>query len=124
MHAGHELPRVSPDATLREALVELAAKRLGCVVVPDAEGNLAGFLSDGDLKRAFLRDDAALEHPVADFMTTDPRTVEPVCLARTALQLMERNPGGPITQLVVVEGRRPVGVVHIHDILRMGVRSG
>lgn len=124
MHRGDELPQVPADATLRDAMVELAAKRLGCVVIPDASGRLAGFLTDGDLKRAFLRDDAALEHPVSGFMSTEPRTVEPDCLARTALQLMERNPGGPITQLVVAEDGRPVGVVHIHDILRMGVRSG
>ena len=124
MHRGDELPRVEVGTSLRDAMVELAAKRLGCVVVCGADGRLAGFLSDGDLKRAFLIDASALEHPVDDFMTRTPRSVEPGCLARTALQLMEGNAGGPITQLVVAAAGVPVGVVHIHDILKMGLRSG
>jgi arabinose-5-phosphate isomerase len=120
MHAGEELPSVRRDASLRQALVEMAAKRLGCVCVLGADGSLVGFLTDGDLRRVLLREDAPLEHPVERYMSMQPHTVEADCLARAALQRMEANPHGAITQLVVVEQGRPVGVLHLHDILRRG----
>jgi arabinose-5-phosphate isomerase len=120
MHSGSEMPTVRVGSSLRDALVELSAKRLGCTLVLANDGALAGFLSDGDLKRILLTDDTALQRPVDDFMSRHPRSVAPDCLARAALRSMEGNEGGAITQLVVVEGTRPVGVVHLHDILRLG----
>jgi arabinose-5-phosphate isomerase len=123
MHAGEGLPSVVVGTSLRQALLVIANKRLGCTCVVDGEGRLRGFLTDGDLKRILLREESPLDEPVESFMTPQRRTVAPQCLAREALQGMERNPGGPITQLVVVEDGRPIGVVHIHDILRLGLRS-
>lgn len=120
MHKGAEMPAVRVGANLREALLEMAAKRLGCVCVIDADGTLAGFLTDGDLRRVLLREAAPLDHAVDRYMSRRPCTVETDCLARAALQRMEANPGGAITQLVVVEAERPVGVLHLHDILRLG----
>lgn len=123
MHSGDELPAIASGSSLRDALVELSAKRLGCTLILNEQGELVGFLSDGDLKRILLVDDTALSRPVDDFMSKDPRTVAPDCLARAALRSMESIEGGSITQLVVVEGRRPLGVLHLHDILRLGFAS-
>ena len=123
MHGGEELPLVQASATLREALPMLSSKRLGCACVVHADGTLAGFLSDGDVRRALLADAQPLDRSVREFMGSDPRTVEPECLAREALRRMETNQPSPITQLVVVRAGRPVGVLHIHDVLRMGIRT-
>jgi arabinose-5-phosphate isomerase len=86
---------------------------------------LSGFLTNGDLQRVLLNHtgpkDDPLGQPVAKFMSTSPRTVEGACLARVALQKMEQNPSGPITQLVVVAEQRPIGLLHLHDILQLGL---
>lgn len=120
MHHGEEMPVVASGCSLREALVEVSAKRLGCTCVVGTDGGLQGFLTDGDLKRILLQHEAPLEQSVDDCMTVDPQTVAPDCLARVALRRMEGNSPGAISQLVVVEDGRPVGVVHIHDILQLG----
>lgn len=125
MHSGEELPLVGQDQPLREAVIEIARQRLGCACVVDGEGRLCGFLTNGDLQRVLLHHSQesgdALDRPVSEFMSRQPRTVAPDCLARAALQSMEQNPSGPITQLVVTEEGRPLGVIHLHDILRQGL---
>ncbi len=125
MHTDEELPVVRQDQPLRDALLVIASKRLGCSCVIDEEGKLSGFLTNGDLQRVLLNHtsptDDPLGQPVAKFMSTNPRTVEAACLARAALKKMEQNPSGPITQLVVIEGERPVGLLHLHDILQQGL---
>ena len=123
MHRGAELPLVTVDARLREAAVEISSKRLGCACVVDGEGRLAGFISDGDFRRILLESDDPLDMPVEEFMSRQPVTVDADCLARAALRQMEENQPGPITQLVVTEQDRPIGVLHIHDILRAGIRA-
>lgn len=123
MHQGPDLPLVEADATLRDALPVLSSKRLGCACVVTPDGRLAGFLSDGDVRRALQADAQPLDRPVREFMGTRPRTVEPECLAREALRRMETNEPGPITQLVVVREGRPIGVLHLHDVLRAGIRA-
>ncbi len=121
MHHGEELPLVREDRSLRDALLSIAEKRLGCTCVIDSSGELVGFLTDGDLKRALLDEDRPLDLPVTSYMSSRPRCVSPDTLARDALHLMESDPSRPITQLVVVEGTRPVGLIHLHDILRQGL---
>jgi arabinose-5-phosphate isomerase len=123
MHTGDELPVVSSGARLREAAVEISGKRLGCTCVVTPDGSLVGFVSDGDFRRALLEHDQPLDLPVEEFMSTAPVTVDADCLARAALRRMEANEPGPITQLVVLDGKKPVGILHIHDILRVGIRS-
>ena len=100
----------------------ISGRRLGCAVVVDDDGSLAGFVSDGDLRRLLESDPDPLPRRVESFMSTAPRTVGPDLLVRDALEAMESNTPGPITHLVVVSENRPVGVLHIHDVLRAGVR--
>jgi arabinose-5-phosphate isomerase len=123
MHRGDELPLVRLGARLRDAAVEISSKRLGCACVVDDDGRLQGFISDGDFRRTLLEADDPLDLPVEEFMSTRPVTVDADCLARAALRRMEANEPGPITQLVVIDDGRPVGILHIHDVLRVGIRS-
>ena len=122
MHGGDELPLVPAGTSVRDLLPVITGKRLGCACVVDPDGGLRGFVSDGDVRRLLEDDTDPLSRSVDSFMTRSPRTVTPDVLARDALDAMESNEPGPITQLVVVEGSRPVGVLHIHDALRAGVR--
>jgi arabinose-5-phosphate isomerase len=124
MHDGEGLPLVSVGGKLRDALMSIAEKRLGCTCVVDGGGELVGFLTDGDLKRALLDEDQPLDLAVSAYMSREPRTVTADLLARDALHLMESDPDRPITQLVVVDRGRPVGVLHLHDILREGLGQG
>ena len=125
MHTGDELPLVRQEQPLREAVIVIADKRLGCACVVDDEDRLCGFLTNGDLQRVLLRHTGPqanpLDRPVEDFMSRRPQTVDSFCLARAALHKMEENESGPITQLVVVEDERPLGLLHLHDILRQGL---
>ncbi len=122
MHEGEELPLVPETATLRDCLPVVVAKRLGCACVIDGDGRLAGLLVDGDIKRILVAHPDPLGRPVGELMTRSPETIAPDELVVTALRRMEQRPEGPITLLVVVDqGHRPVGVLHIHDILRAGL---
>jgi len=125
MHRGEAMPLIGVDATMAEALVEMTAKRLGCVGITDRSGALAGIITDGDLRRHMAPD--LLQRTAGTIMTAKPFTIRPQALAAEALRVMnEANRGSGITNLFVVEqpgpgGGRPVGVLHIHDILRAGV---
>ena len=122
MHRGPELPVVTTDMTLRQSLSEIVGKRLGGVCVVDPDGRLAGVCVDGDVKRILLQHDDALDRPITEAMNPSPTTIAPDLLAARALRLMEERPEGPITLLIVVDAdRRPVGLLHIHDVLRAGL---
>jgi arabinose-5-phosphate isomerase len=121
MRAGGALPRVRGDRSLLEVLQVISDKRLGLAVVEDERGDLAGVLTDGDVRRALLRDPDSLHRPVRDYMTRDPRTIGPDDLVARAIEMMER-PERRITALIVAEGSRPVGVLHLHDCLQTGMR--
>jgi len=117
MHGAEELPLVPLDATLERAVVEMTSRRFGVTGVLDGQGRLAGVLTDGDLRRAFGRG-LAMSGPVAEAMTATPRTAAPGDLAADLLGLMNET---RITSLFVVEGGVPVGILHLHDLLRAGV---
>jgi len=122
MHTGGQLPVVSHRVTLREALPEIVGKRLGGTCVVDDAGRLVGLCVDGDVKRALLANEDALGRPITESMNPAPTVVPPDALVATALRLMERRPQGPVTLLIVVDDeRRPVGLLHIHDVLRAGL---
>jgi arabinose-5-phosphate isomerase len=123
MRTGDEVPRVPTQTPLRTALLEIIEKRAGCTGVVDDAGRLVGIVTDGDLKRILIRDPGALDQPVEAVMTRDPKTISADVLAVDALHAMEFNPSGPITMLFVVDGAgRPEGLIHIHDILKAGLR--
>jgi arabinose-5-phosphate isomerase len=113
MHGGHALPLTCEDSSMHDTVVEMSAKRLGVIGVTDKAGNLVGVITDGDLRRNIER---GLEHTAGEFMTRDPKTVGPDDLVDDALALFDEF---KITSLFVVEdkgkGKKPVGVLHIHD---------
>jgi arabinose-5-phosphate isomerase len=118
MHTGDEIPVKPIGATMSDALVEMSKKGFGCVVIVNERGELAGIITDGDLRR-HMHDGLLLE-PVETVMTTNPRTVMPGMLASELLDMM--NSMKPkVTVLIVAEGKKPVGIVHVHDVLRAGI---
>ena len=122
MRRGDALPRVSANATLREALLEILRKRIGMTTVVDDAGCLAGVLTDGDLKRILLGGAFDPVQPVSNLMSRTPKLIEGSALIAHAVRKMEENEGGAITSLVVLdEAGAPAGVIHLHDCL--GVRS-
>lgn len=122
MHTGDELPVVSDTLTLRESLPEIVGKRLGGTCVVDADGRLAGLCVDGDVKRVLLEREDALDLPIVQAMNAKPTTIKSDMLAISALRQMEQRKRGPVTLLIVVDDdERPVGLLHIHDVLRAGL---
>jgi arabinose-5-phosphate isomerase len=120
MHTGAGVPKVSPDASLTEALVEMTHKHLGMTAVVDERGCLLGVFTDGDLRRAL--DDKAVDlrnARVADLMTIGPKTITADKLAVEAAQLMENFQIHAL--LVVDEAMHVVGALNIHDLLRARV---
>jgi len=115
MHAGEAMPRVVVTAKMPDVIYEMSKKGLGMTTVVDAQGRLAGILTDGDLRRLMQQRGAAtLDLVVGDCVTKSPQTIAPGELAGSALRIMEER---KITSLVVVDAeRRPVGVVHLHDL--------
>jgi arabinose-5-phosphate isomerase len=109
MHSGKDLPVTGADSSVRDAVVEMSAKRLGLVGVIDENGCLVGVITDGDLRRNIER---GLDHTAADFMTRNPKTIAADALVDDALRLFDEH---KITALLVVDGSKPVGVLHIHD---------
>ena len=124
MRTGKAVPVIGEDKTLRDALFETMEKSIGCTGVVDREGVLTGIVTDGDIKRIITRRDDALDVPVGDVMTRSPKTIEPDVLAADALARMELNMPGPLLMLFIVDAAgRPVGLLHVHDILRAGLRT-
>ena len=109
MHSGDAVPLTREDSSMHDAIVEMSAKRLGIIGVLDKAGDLVGAITDGDLRRHM---EQGLDHSAAEFMTPDPKTIAPDALIDDALTLFEEH---KITALFVVDGRKPVGVLHIHD---------
>jgi len=119
MHSGDSLPTISADALMKDAIIEIAGKRLGMTTVVDGEGRLVGVVADGDLKRIIMTRSDVLSARVREVMTGAPRTVGEDELVADALEKMETNEPGPITSLVIVsDDESPLGVIHIHDCLR------
>ncbi|MCG6122682.1 MAG: KpsF/GutQ family sugar-phosphate isomerase [Microvirga sp.] len=116
MHTGERLPLVSLGTPMSDALAVQSARGLGCCVVVDGDGRLAGIVTDGDIRR-HMGDDL-LARPVDEVMTRNPLTIAPETLLGEALETIETR---KITALVVAEADRPVGVVHVLDLLRAGV---
>jgi arabinose-5-phosphate isomerase len=116
MHTGPAVPVVSETSRMKEAIEEMTAKRLGMTTVTDAQGRLVGVITDGDLRRHQLAGESLLERVAGECMTRGAKRIGPDELAARALDLMETH---AITSLVIADDQeRPVGVIHLHDILR------
>ncbi len=119
MHQGDQLPRIADHVTLKEALLEMTAKKLGMTTVVNRQGQLVGILTDGDLRRLFSTHDQPLSLPIQQAMSPHAKTITKDALATEALALMEMH---HITSLVIIDDQQqPLGVVHIHDVLNAGV---
>ena len=118
MHGKDELPLTTPDAKMADAIISMTQGSFGCVGVQDRKGNLVGIVTDGDLRRKMSAE--LLTRNVADVMTPDPRTISKDALAAEALGLMTMKTP-KITGLFVLEDGKPIGIVHVHDLLRAGV---
>jgi arabinose-5-phosphate isomerase len=126
MHTGADIPLATADTRMSAALVLMTEKRFGCLGIVDAEGRLAGIVTDGDLRRAMGPD--LLDRRAGEIMTSCPRTIGPDALAGEALRRMNAGQR-PITTLFVVDdtaaagkpAAAPLGILHIHDLLRAGV---
>ena len=116
MHRGEALPLVPEDEAMSKALVTMTAKSFGCLGIIDSKGRLAGVVTDGDLRRHMGAD--LLKARVSDIMTRKPKTISPDMLASAALEILNSK---RITALFVVDKGKPVGIIHVHDLLRTGV---
>jgi arabinose-5-phosphate isomerase len=115
MHTGDRVPLAPLGTPMSEALFLISNKGFGCLGITDASGDLCGIITDGDLRRHLSGD--IFERRVEDVMTRDPKTIRPDALVATALETLNSQ---SITALWVVEGRRPIGIIHLHDLLRIG----
>jgi arabinose-5-phosphate isomerase len=116
MHKGDAIPLAPLGTRMSDAVVEMSAKGFGCVGITDANGLVVGIITDGDLRRHMGPD--LLETDVGAVMTKAPKTITPHQLASEALEILNSS---KITALLVAEERRPVGIIHLHDLLRAGL---
>jgi arabinose-5-phosphate isomerase len=116
MHTGAAVPLKPLGTRMSEALVEMTSKGFGCVGIVDARGTIVGIVTDGDLRRHMGSD--LMTALVDDVMTKNPKTIRGTSLASEALELLNAS---KITALIVTEVSKPVGIVHMHDLLRAGV---
>jgi arabinose-5-phosphate isomerase len=115
MHTGDAVPVKPLGTTMSEAVVEMSAKGFGCVAIVDPRGHVAGIITDGDLRRNMRPD--LTDALVDDIMTENPKTIASHSLASEALKLMSSK----ISTLIVTDADKPVGIIHLHDLLRAGV---
>jgi len=116
MHTGEALPIKPVGTIMSDALVEMTAKGFGCVAIIDARGQIAGIITDGDLRRKMRPE--LMNLPVEEVMTRNPKVIDRASLASEALEVLN---SAKITSLIVTEASKPVGIIHLHDLLRAGV---
>ena len=114
----NELPLVGPDAPLKDVIIEISSKRLGCTAVVDSDKNLLGIITDGDLRRMLEKSTSLQDVKARDIMTRSPKKIEKDEFAAKALHDMQE---AGITQLVVIDGEKIAGFVHLHDLLKEGI---
>ena len=115
MHRGDAVPLSPLGTAMSDAILQMSAKGFGCVGITDAHGKLAGIITDGDLRRHMRNN--LLDARVEDVMTKSPKTVRPDQLISETLELLNTT---KVTALFAVEDGKPVGVIHVHDLLRAG----
>jgi arabinose-5-phosphate isomerase len=118
MRTGEAIPVKPAGTKMSDAVVEMSAKGLGCVCIVDAAGEIAGIITDGDLRRHIHMRPDLLACAVEEIMTRRPKTVPPSMLASEMLEILNSS---KITALIVAEAGKPVGIVHVHDLLKAGL---
>jgi arabinose-5-phosphate isomerase len=116
MHTGASVPLIGHGARMSDAIPEMTAKTFGCVGITDDSGTLVGIITDGDLRRHM--GDGLLAAKVDGIMTRNPKTVSPDQLVSEAIELLNSS---KIMAVIVVQAGKPVGIIHMHDLLRAGV---
>ena len=116
MHSGAAMPLKPLGSKMSDALVEMSSKGFGCVGIVDSHGHIAGIVTDGDLRRHMRPD--LMTARVDDVMTRNPKTISANLLAGEALEILNSS---KITALIVTDASKPIGIVHLHDLLRAGV---
>ena len=116
MHTGQAMPILDENSNMQAVLLEMTSKCLGCVGFINQKGEFTGMLTDGDLRRCLSA--SILEEKAVNLMTKNPKTVTKDMISAEALKIMHDK---KITNMFVVEGTHPIGVIHIHDLLNNGV---
>ena len=121
MYKGTDVPIASMDTSLKDTILEMTSKRLGMTCVIDKEGKLAGIVTDGDLRRLLEKKLEIKDLTASDLMSKNPKTIREFYLASFALQRMENY---KITALIVVDEKdKPIGVIHLHDLVKLGLQA-
>ena len=118
IYTHNELPIVGPDTILKDVILEISSKRLGCTAVVDEKKTLLGIITDGDLRRMLQKDVNLNQVRAADIMTRTPKKIDKDEFAVVALHKMQE---GSITQLAVMNGLEIAGFIHLHDLLKEGI---
>lgn len=116
MHTETEIPILNENSSMQEVLIEMTSKRLGCVGFINNAGELTGILTDGDLRRCLSA--KVLDKKAYEIMTRNPKTISKDSIASSAMKIMNDK---KITNLFVIENNKPIGVIHIHDLLSKGI---
>jgi arabinose-5-phosphate isomerase len=116
MHTGDAVPTKPVGTSMSDALIEMSAKGFGCVAITDANGHIVGIITDGDLRRKMRPN--LMNLAVDEIMTRNPRVIDRNSLASEAIEILN---SAKITALIVTELGKPVGIIHMHDLLRAGV---
>lgn len=118
MTKGESVPVVNEQTPLHAVILEMTSKRLGATCVVDSKGELVGFITDGDLRRAMEKTQNLSDLKAVDLMGSSPKIIDKDALASVAIQMMETY---KITQLVMIDDKKkPVGMVHLHDLVNLG----
>jgi len=121
MFTGDKIPAVSVDASIKDVILEITSKRLGTTCVIDEQGILKGIITDGDLRRLLERTLEIKNLKASDILTKNPKVMRQEYLASFALQQMENY---KITTLIIIdENHKPIGIVHLHDLINLGLSS-
>jgi arabinose-5-phosphate isomerase len=116
MHTNSDMPILEENSNMQQVLLEMTSKRLGCVGFINSVGELTGMLTDGDLRRCLSPE--ILAKKASELMTKNPKTISKDIMASEALKIMHDK---KITNIFIVENKKPIGVIHIHDLLNNGV---
>jgi len=118
IYPNNELPVVSPQTPVKDAIIEISSKRLGAVAVINKDGSLSGIITDGDIRRMLEKKSDISRIKAKDIMNASPKTVKKGDFAVDALTLMQKK---NITQVIVMDGKKVAGFVHLHDLLKEGI---